>query len=111
MKHADGGYEQSYHGITPVDGHRQSIVAAELGNGAADSDHGSVMLEAVVATPVTLPALADAGIRSAARPARLSERACALIVALGREGRTAAATDARACPHTTAMAERLKEEP
>lgn len=112
MKHANGGFEQSYNGFTAVDGYRQIIVAAELSNCAADSAYLPVMLEAVVATTGELPVqvLADAGFRSEAVLAELSESACEVIVALGREGRAAATTDARTYPHTVAMAARLKEE-
>ncbi len=39
----------------------------------------------------------------------LSESPCAVIVALGREGREAATMDADKYPHTVAMAERLKD--
>jgi transposase len=38
MKHAGGGFEQSYNGHTAVDAHRQIIVAAELSNCAADNE-------------------------------------------------------------------------
>jgi len=112
MKHANGGYEQSYNGLTAVDGHHQLIVAAELSDCAADSDHLPMMLDAVVATTGELPrqVLADAGFRSEAVLAELSERACEVIVALGREGRAAGTRDAHTYPHTVAMAERLQDE-
>jgi hypothetical protein len=112
MKHAGGGFEQSYNGYTAVDAHRQIIVAAELSNCAADNEHLPGMLEAVVATAGNLPAqvLADAGFRGEAVLEKLSEAPCEVIVALGREGREAATLDAEQYPHTAAMAERLQED-
>ncbi|GMU47723.1 MAG: hypothetical protein AMXMBFR26_25050 [Porticoccaceae bacterium] len=111
MKHANGGFEQSYNAHTAVDAHRQIIVAAELSNCAADSDRLPVLLDAVVATVGELPvqALADAGFRSEEVLSRLSTSPCEVIVALGREGRESTAMDADKYPHTVAMAERLKE--
>jgi hypothetical protein len=112
MKHASGGFEQSYNAHTAVDAHRQIIVAAELSNCAADSDRLPVLLDAVVATAGDLPAqaLADAGFRSEEVLATLSESPCEVIVALGREGRESTAMDADKYPHTVAMAERLTDE-
>ncbi len=112
MKHANGGFEQSYNAHTAVDAHRQIIVAAELSNCAADSNQLPALLDAVVASAGELPAqaLADAGFRSEEVLATLSESPCAVIVALGREGRAAATMDADKYPHTVALAERLKDE-
>ena len=112
MKHAGGGFEQSYNGQTAVDGKYQIIVAAELGNNAADSDQLPPMLEAVERNLGELPAqaLADAGYRSEATLEKLADSPCEVIVALGREGREAAAIDAQRYPHTAAMATRLQAE-
>lgn len=68
----------------------------------------------MAATAEELPTkvLADAGFRSEAVLATLSESPCEVIVALGREreGRAAATLDAAKYPHTAAMAERLQED-
>jgi hypothetical protein len=67
MKHAGGGFEQSYNAHTPVDA-KQIIVAAELTNNAADSGRLPALLMAVKANLGELPqqVLADAGF--AAKP-------------------------------------------
>ncbi|MBK6602298.1 MAG: IS1182 family transposase [Betaproteobacteria bacterium] len=110
MKHAGGGFEQSYNAHTAVDATHQIIVAAELTNNAADSDRLPPMLQAVAANMGALPqqALADAGFRSEATLAKVADLPCEVIVALGREGRERAAIDAEKYPHTVAMAARLQ---
>ncbi len=110
MKHASGGFEQSYNAHTAVDAAHQIIVAAELTNNAADSDRLPPLLQAVAANTGTLPqqTLADAGFRSEASLAKLADLPCEVIVALGREGRDQAVIDADKYPHTVAMAARLQ---
>lgn len=49
MKHAGGGFKQSYNARTVVDAERQIIVAAELSNNAADSGQLPDLLAAVQA--------------------------------------------------------------
>lgn len=112
MKHAGGNFEQSYNGQTAVDAETQIIVAAELGNCAADSGWLPPMLDAVERNLDALPAqaLADAGYRSEATLAKLADSPCEVIVALGREGRENANIDADKYPHTAAMATRLRSE-
>ena len=112
MKHAGGGFEQSYNGQTAVDAEHQIIVAAELSANAADSDQLPSMLEAVERNLGELPAqaLADAGYRSEATLEKLADSPCEVIVALGPEGREAAAIDAQRYPHTATMAARLQTE-
>jgi len=53
-------------------------------------------------------ALADAGYRSEATLAQLSDSATEVIVALGREGKGRVAIDADQLPHTAAMAAKLQ---
>lgn len=110
MKHAGGGFEQSYNAHTAVDAERQIIVAAELTDCAADSGELPVLLDAVKRNLGTLPSrsLADAGFRSEAVLEKLAASACEVVVALGREGREDAAIDARRYPHTAAMAAKLQ---
>jgi hypothetical protein len=112
MKHAGGGFEQSYNGQTAVDSEHQIIVAAELSDNASDSGQLPPMLEAVECNLGGLPAqaLADAGYRSEDTLEKLAKRSCEVIVALGREGREDAAVDAERYPHTAAMVARLQTE-
>jgi transposase len=112
MKHAGGGFEQSYNAYTAVDAEHQIIVAAELSNNAADSGQLPGLLGAVERNLDEMPAqaLADAGFRSEATLAKMAELPCEIIVALGREGRAQAGIDAHRYPHTAAMAERLQRE-
>lgn len=109
MKHAGGGFEQSYNAQTAVDAGRQIIVAAELTDNAADSSQLPGMIASVQHNLGTLPLqiLADAGYRSEAVLGKLADSPCDLIVALGREGREDAAIDAGRYPHTAAMAAKL----
>ena len=86
------------------------MVAAELGNNAADSDRLPVLLAAVKANvgEDAGQVLADAGFRSEAVFAQLKDSPSELIVALGREGKQALQIDAHQYPHTAAMDARLK---
>lgn len=104
------GFEQCYNGQTAVDAHAQIIVAAELTNCAADHGELPRMLDVVTATFGDAPAvaLADAGYRSEATLAQLSDSATEVIVALGREGKGRVAIDADQLPHTAAMAAKLQ---
>ncbi len=83
------GFEQCYNGQTAVDAHAQIIVAAELTNCAADHGELPRMLDVVTATFGDAPAvaLADAGYRSEATLAQLSDSATEVIVALGVKAR------------------------
>ncbi|MGX6564750.1 IS1182 family transposase [Cupriavidus necator] len=112
MKHASGGFEQSYNGYTAVDAAHQFIVAAELTNCAADSQALPGMLAAVKSNTGEMPAqtLADAGFRSEAVLAKVADHHGEVIVALGREGREDAKVNAQTHPHTAAMAVKLKTE-
>ncbi len=112
MKHAGGGFEQSYNAHTAVDAERQIIVAAELTNNASDSDRLPGLIKAVERNLDEVPAqtLADAGFRSETTLAKVATEPYAVIVALGREGRKQADIDAEKYPHTAAMATRLQQE-
>jgi hypothetical protein len=112
MKHAGGAFEQSYNGHTAVDAEHQIIIAAELGNSAADNHGLPILLDAVQETLGELPgqALADAGFRGEEVFAAVSEVPCEVVVALGREGREHARIDPDTYPHTAAMAARLETE-
>ena len=104
------GFEQCYNGQTAVDAHAQIIVAAELTTCAADNGELPRMLDVIAATLGDAPAvaLADAGYRSEATLAQLSDSATAVIVALGREGKGRVAIAADQLPHTAAMAAKLQ---
>lgn len=113
MKHAGGGFEQSYNAHTAVDAEHQLIVVAELTNNAADGDRLPALLQAVAANTGTLPqrTLADAGFRGEATLAKVADLPVEVIVAVGREGRQQVAIDAAKYPHTAAMAAHLQTPP
>ena len=104
------GFEQSFNAQTAVDAAAQIIVAAELTNCAADNAELPAMLEAVQRNTAGVPqvVLADAGYRSEAVLAQLSQHKVELIVALGREGKRQSGIDADKYPHTAAMAAKLQ---
>ena len=85
MKHAGGGFEQSYNAHTAVDAERQIIIAAELTNNASDSDRVPGLIKAVERNLDEVPAqtLADAGFRSETTLAKVATEPYAVIVALG----------------------------
>lgn len=95
-----------------MDAEAQIIVAAELTQRAADSGQLPGMIAAVERNTGRSPAvvLADAGYRSEAALARLSERAptTEVIVALARQGKRQVEVDAGRLPHTAAMAAKLE---
>lgn len=106
MKRTGGGFDPSYNGQTAVDDTAHIIVAAELGNNAADCGQLLSMLQAVKDNLGALPkqGLADAGYRSEENFAKAASLSTELVVALGREGKQQAQIDAGAYPHTAAMA-------
>ena len=110
MKRAGGGFDASYNAQTAVDEQALIIVAAELGNNAADVGQLVPMLEAVKANTGQAPeqALADAGYRSEDNFKALAGSGTELVVAMGREGKRCAEVDAQKSPHTAAMAVKLQ---
>jgi transposase len=106
MKRAGGGFDPSYNAQTAVDDTAHIIVAAELGNNAADCGQLLPMLQAVKDNLGALPkqGLADAGYRSEENFAKATSPEMELVVALGREGKQQVQVDAEAYPHTAAMA-------
>ncbi len=109
MKHAGGGFDYSYNAQAAVDEAAHIIVAAELGNSAADSGQLPTVLAAVLRDAGADPrqVLADAGYRSEATFEQLREHPGELIVALGREGKKDAKIDASKRPLCAAMAEKF----
>jgi transposase/IS5 family transposase len=109
MKHAGGGFDYSYNAHAAVDEAAHIIVAAELGNSAADSGQLPTVLAAVLRDAGADPrqVLADAGYRSEATFEQLREHPGELIVALGREGKKNAKIDASKRPLCAAMAEKF----
>ena len=107
MKRAGGGFDPAYNAQTAVDEAAHIIVAAELGNTAADANWLLPMVEAVQANLGELPqlAVADTGYRS---EENFKNTPIPLVVALGREGKEHAEVNSRQYPHTAAMAARLK---
>jgi len=109
MKRAGGGFDQCYNGQTAVDAHAQIIIAAELTNCGADSGELPRML-AAVDTNLGENAgvvLADAGYRAEAVFCQLATHPTEVIVALGREERSAARIDAKKNPYTIGMAHKM----
>jgi len=111
MLRAGGGFDPAYNGQTAVDDTAHIIVAAELGNCAADVGELPKMLHAVKDNVGAYPAqtLADAGYRSEAVFEELAEHT-ELVVALGREGKKLAAIDPASLPRTAAMAAKMDTE-
>jgi hypothetical protein len=109
MKRAGGGFDAAYNAQTAVDEAAHIIVAAELGNVAADTNWLLPMIQAVGDNLGALPelGLADAGYRS---EDNLKRAPIEVVVALGREGKEHAEVDAQQYPHTAAMAAKLKTE-
>jgi transposase len=110
MKRAGGGFDASYNAQTAVDEQALIIVAAELGNNAADVGQLMPMLQAVKANTGQAPeqALADAGYRSEDNCKALAGSGTELVVAMGREGKRNAEVDAQKSPYTAAMAAKLQ---
>lgn len=108
MLRAGGGFDPAYNGQTAVDDTAHIIVAAELGNCAADVGELPRMLRAVKANVGAYPAqtLADAGYRSEAVFEELANHT-ELVVALGREGKKHAAINPAGLPRTAAMAVKM----
>ena len=109
MKHAGGGFDYSYNAQAAVDDTAHIIVAAELGNSAADSGQLPIVLAAVTRDAGAAPrqVLADAGYRSEATFEQLREHPAELIVAPGREGKKDVKVDAQKRPLSAAMAEKF----
>ena len=110
MKRTGGGFDASYNAQTVVDGQAHIIVAAELGNNAADVGQLLPMLKAVQDNTGLTPqqVLADAGYRSEENFEVLADTSIDLVVAVGREGKRRAQVDAQKMPRTAAMAEKLQ---
>ena len=110
MKRAGGRFDPSDNAQTAVDDTAHIIVAAELGNNAADVGQLLPMLQAVQDNVGALPkqGLADAGYRSEDNFAKTKDSPTQLVVALGREGKRQAQVDAGTHPHTAAMAAKLQ---
>lgn len=101
-----------YNAQTAVDEHARIIVAAELGNNAADVGQLVPMLGAAKANTGKTPgqALADAGYRSEENFKALAGSGTQLVEARGREGKQCAQVDADKNRCTAAMAAKLQSE-
>ena len=112
MKRAGGGFDASYNAQTAVGVQAKIIVAAGLGNNAADVGDLVPMRDAVEANTgkPTGQALAVAGYRSEDKLRALTESGTQLVVAMGREGKRCAEVDAHKGPHTAAMSAKLQTE-
>jgi hypothetical protein len=112
MKRTGGGFDPSYNAQTAVDDTAHIIIAAELGNNAADSGQLLPMLQAIETNTGALPeqGLADAGYRSEENFKQLQGSTTEWVVALGREGKQHAELNPEAHPYTAAMAARLQSD-
>ena len=110
MKRAGGGFDPSYNAQTAVDDTAHIIVAAEVGNNAADVGQLLPTLQAVKENTGQVPQqlLADAGYRSESNLEQLAGSDIDVVVALGREGKRCAEVDAQKNPHTASMATKLQ---
>jgi transposase len=110
MKHSGGNFDYSYNAQAAVDDTAHIIVAAELGNNAADSGQLPTVLAAVKRDAGADPkqVLADAGYRSEDTFEQLRDHPAELMVALGREGKNDVAIDSNKRPLCAAMAEKFK---
>jgi transposase len=102
------GFEQSYNAQACVDEAHQIIVAVGLTNCAADNGQLIPMVEATQAVVGELPqqVLADAGYRSEENFVQAEAKNIDAVIALGREGKAAAA--AQTSPSNQAT-QRMKE--
>jgi transposase len=110
MTRTGGGFDPSFNAQTAVDDTAHIIVAAEVGNNAADVVQLLPMLKAVTNNTGQVPTqlLADAGYRSEKNLKDLVASGVDAVVALGREGKRGAEIDASKSPHTAAMAAKLQ---
>ena len=111
MPRAGGGFDPAYNGQTAVDDTAHIIVAAELGNCAADVGELPRVLHAVKDNVGAYPVqtLADAGYRSETVFEQLAEHT-ELVVALGREGKKHVEINPASLPRTAAMAAKMHTE-
>jgi IS5 family transposase len=110
MTRTGGGFDASYNAQTAVDDTAHIIVAAEVGNNAADVGQLLPMLKAVQNNTGQAPKqlLADAGYRSEKNLQDLADSGVDAVVALGREGKRGAEVHTSKSPHTAAMAAKLQ---
>lgn len=110
MKHCGGNFDYSYNAQAAVDDTAYIIVAAELGNNAADSGQLPAVLAAVKRDAGADPkqVFTDAGYRSEDTFEQLRDHPAELIVALGREGKNDVVIDSNKRPLCAAMAEKFK---
>ena len=111
MPRAGGGFDPAYNGQTAVDDTAHIIVAAELGNCAADVGELPRVLHAVKGNVGAYPTqtLADAGYRSETVFEQLADHT-ELVVALGREGKKHVEINPASLPRTAAMAAKMHTE-
>ncbi len=111
MKTSAEGFQQCYNAQLGVDGAHQLIVAAEVTSNGSDQGRMLGRIDEVESVCGVAPevVLADAGYCNEADLAVLEERGVDGYVALGREGKKAAA-DAKAHPARARMAAKLATE-
>ena len=112
MKTSSEGFQQCYNAQLAVDDAHQLIVAAEVTANAGDQGQLLPRLDEVKAAYGAVPerVLADAGYCNERDLSSLENRGVDGCVALGREGKKAAETDAEAHPAKARMAEKMAGE-
>ena len=110
MKTSSEGFQQCYNAQLAVDDERQLIVAAQVTANASDQGQLLPRLNEVEASYGAAPerVLADAGYCNERDLLALEERGVDAYVALGREGKKAAA-DAKSRPAAARMAKKLSK--
>lgn len=108
MKDGTGAFQQCYNAQIAVDDSEQIVVAAEVGQNAADNSRLVPMVDQAIARTDQEPGtvLADAGYRSEANFALLEQRGIRAVISLGREGKRK--TIGPGFPATRRMQRRLK---
>ncbi len=91
MKTSSEGFQQCYNAQIVVDQEKQIIVAADVGNNAADSEYFIPMVDQAEKNMNTKPenALADSGYKSESNFNEINKRKIRAYISLGREGKDA----------------------
>lgn len=109
MKTSTNGFQQSYNAQAAVDEEAQIIVAADVGDNAADNNCLIPMIEKVKSNTGENPdnVLADSGYSSEENFKQLTRKKIRAYISLGREGSDYTSTISSQRKHTRAMKRRL----
>jgi len=108
MKTSTEGFQQCYNAQTAVDEEAQIIVAADVGNNAADTQYFIPLVDQVEHNTKKKPkkVLADSGYKSEENLKEINKRGVKAYVSLGREGKADPKINSD-LKHTRAMKRRL----